>query len=629
MKKRLLALAVVGSGLGALSGPTFGGENDDFEAVLFQGNFMIPMRDGVRLATDIYRPARGGVPVPEKLPVLLQRTPYDKTGTSIVASARYFAARGYVVALQDVRGTYASEGVFTKYIGEGRDGYDTVEYLAGVAYSNGKVGMWGTSYAAHVQANALKLSPPHLATVVLNMGGMSNGWDHKVRNHGAFENQQLTWAIRQLASETKDPLVREYLATVKVEDWLQALPLRKGLNPLSVAPNFEDYILEMMSHGDYDDDTWKHPDVNWLEHYDETKDVPMMLVSGWYDSYAGGTIQNYVELSKRLRSPVSLVIGPWTHGGNTRSYAGDVELGPEATIEDFYRGFHLRWFDRILKGVANENEREEQPVRVFVMGGGDGHKDANGRLSHGGSWRSASSWPLPGVRFAPYYFHQDGSLSESPPTEQESSTTFTFDPRDPVPTIGGAFSSTSPVFEPGAYSQVEREGLVGAKPPFLPLSARPDVVVFQTEPLPAVVEVTGPIVVELYISSTAVDTDFTAKLVDVYPPSADFPAGFEMNLTDGILRTRYRNSPERQELMTPGEVYRIEIEPFPTANLFQKGHRIRLDVSSSNFPRFDVNPNSGEPLGSSRRKVIADNTIYHDAARPSHVVVPILERKTP
>ncbi|MGH9319003.1 MAG: CocE/NonD family hydrolase, partial [Vicinamibacteria bacterium] len=194
-------------------------------AVVLEKDVMIPMRDGVRLATDIYRPAQEGKPLEEKLPVLLQRTPYDKTGSNIVEAARYFAQNGYVVALQDLRGTYASEGVFTKYIGEGQDGYDTIEYLAKLPYSDGRVGMWGTSYAAHVQANAAKLSPPHLATIVLNMGGMSNGWDHKVRNHGAFELQQVTWAFRQLAEETDDPRVREHLENVRVEDWLEALPL--------------------------------------------------------------------------------------------------------------------------------------------------------------------------------------------------------------------------------------------------------------------------------------------------------------------------------------------------------------------------------------------------------------------
>jgi len=594
------------------------------EVVRFEENLMIPMRDGVRLATDVYRPARGGAPLDEKLPVLLQRTPYGKTGSSVVESARYFAANGYVVALQDVRGTYASEGVFTKYIGEGADGFDTIEYLAKLAYGSGKVGMWGTSYSAHVQANAAKLRPDALATIVLNMGGMSNGWDHKVRNHGAFELQQLTWAFRQLEAETKDPLVKEHLARAPIESWLEALPLRKGLNPLSVAPNFEDYILEMATHGDYDDDYWKHRDVNWQEHYDETLDIPMIHVSGWYDSYAGGTIQNFVELSKQKTSPIYLLIGPWTHGGNTRSYAGDVEFGSEAARADFPREFHLRWFDRFLKGGG---AAAEEPVRIFVMGTGDGHKDENGRLYHGGRWVTAPSWPLTGTTETRYFFHGDGSLSRIPPTEGESATTYTFDPRDPVPTLGGAFSSTSPVFEPGAYHQEEREGIYGAKPPFLPLSARPDVVVFQTEPLAFDVEVIGPIAVELHASSTALDTDFTAKLVDVYPPSSDYPSGFEMNLTDGILRARYRNGPERQQLMTPGEIYRLQIEPFPTANVFKKGHRIRVDVSSSNFPRFDVNPNTGEPLGMNRRTENADNTLYHEASHPSHVVLPILERK--
>ena len=592
-----------------------------FDVVQSEHNLMIPMRDGERLATDVFRPARDGQVLDEKLPVLLQRTPYDKTERSLVERAQYFASHGYVVALQDLRGTYASEGEFTKYIGEGQDGYDAIEYLAKLPYSNGRVGMWGTSYAAHVQANAAKLRPPHLAAIVLNMGGMSNGWNHKIRNHGAFELQQLTWAFRQLHNETKDPIVKKSLELEPVDKWLYALPLRKGLNPLSVAPNFEDYILTMMRSGDYDE-YWQHHDINWQEHYDETADIPMVLVSGWYDSYAGGTVSNYVELEKRLTSPVSLVMGPWTHGGNTRSYAGYVSFGEAAAVSDFHDAFHLRWFDRVLKGKTTGDA--EAPVRVFVMGTGDGHRDEDGRMFHGGYWRDTDSWPLPGTREARFYFRADGSLSESLPRRAVAPTTYTFDPEDPVPTIGGAFSSTSPVFEPGAYDQRETEAIFGAKEPYLPLAARPDVVAFQTEPLDEAVEIVGSIVVKLYVSSTAVDTDFTVKLVDVHPPSEDYPRGFAMNLTDGILRTRYRSSAERQELMTPDEVYEITVEPFPTANVFGKGHRIRLDVSSSNFPRFDVNPNTGEPLGAHRRSMSADNAIYHDDAHPSHVVLPIV-----
>ena len=614
------AVSVTSSLVLALLSATAALAEAPYDVVQAERDLMIAMPDGVRLATDIYRPAAGGQPVEERFPVLLQRTPYDKTGDRLVESARFFASHGYVVALQDHRGRFASEGEFTKYIGEGQDGFDTIAYLSELPYGNGEIGMWGTSYSAHVQANAAKLRPPALKTIVVNMGGMSNGWDHKVRNHGAFEIQQLTWAWRHLAVETGDPVVRALLEKETVDKWLTAMPIRRGLNPLSAAPNFEDYILEMLTHGDYDE-YWQHLDVNWEEYYDQTADIPMLLISGWYDSYAGGTIDNYNALSSRLDSPVYLMMGPWTHSGNTRSYSGNVEFGPDASIDDFHHEFHLRWFDRFLKGRPSA---ERAPVRIFVMGGGDGSRDANGRLQHGGRWRDADAWPLPGTRFTPYYFHADGSLDTAKPDARNSSTSYTFDPEDPVPTIGGSFSSTSPTFESGAYDQRESSEVFGARVPFLPLKARDDVLVFQTEPLDQDMEVIGPIVVRLYVSSSAVDTDFTAKLVDVYPSSTDYPSGYEMNITDGIVRARYRNRPERQEFMRPGDIYEITVTPFPTANVFRKGHRIRVDISSSNFPRFDVNPNTGEALGLSRRTARADNTIHHDRSRPSHIVIPIV-----
>ena len=592
------------------------------ENVKVQHDVMIPMRDGVKLATDIYFPLSNGAPVQGKLPVLLHRTPYDKLRGRLPDQAMLFASRGYVVAVQDCRGRYKSEGIFTKYTGEGRDGFDTIEWLAVQPYSVGRVGMWGTSYGAHVQANAAKLKPPHLRTIVINMGGLYNGWDHKIRNHGAFELQQLTWAFGQLAAESTDPLVQQILQKENARDWLSALPFRRGLNPLSIAPNFEDYILEMMTHSDYDD-YWKQLDTNWAEYYDQTADIPMIHISGWYDSYCGGTFKNYLGLARSRKSPVALLVGPWTHGGNTRSAAGDVEFGPEAAISDFSGAFHLRWFDRFLKEGVNPVE-SEPPIRIFVMGTGDGHKDGNGRLYHGGYWRNSTEWPIPGTRLTEYYFGSGGSLSRSKPAGGRPSTTYTFDPRNPVPTIGGAFSSTSPVFESGAYDQRERKDFYGSKPPYLPLRARPDVVVFQTEPLQEPVEVVGPVIVRLYASSTAPDTDFTVKLVDVYPPGKDFPSGFEMNLTDGIIRARYRNSPSRQELMKAGTVHEFTIEPFPTANHFKKGHRIRVDISSSNFPRFDVNPNTGEPLGLNRRWQPADNSIFHNPQHPSHIILPVV-----
>ena len=236
----------------------------------------------------------------------------------------------------------------------------------------------------------------------------------------------------------------------------------------------------------------------------------------------------------------------------------------------------------------------------------------------------AADWPLPGTVMTPYYLHADGALRTSRPSTKQLSTTYTFNPNNPVPTIGGSFSSTSPIFEPGAYDQRESDGIYGSAMPYMPLRSRDDVVVFQTDSLQNDMEVVGPIVVKLFVSSTATDTDFTAKLIDVYPPSADFPTGYEMNLTDGIVRARYRNRPDRQELLQPGEIVEIAVTPFPTANVFKKGHRIRVDISSSNFPRFDVNPNTGEPLGKNRRAIPADNSIYHDAEYPSHVILPII-----
>jgi hypothetical protein len=352
-------------------------------------------------------------------------------------------------------------------------------------------------------------------------------------------------------------------------------------------------------------------------------------VGGWYDAYCGSTLENYVALSAMKRSSQRLLMGPWVHGGNTRSYAGDVEFGPAAAMTDFPGDVHLQWFDHHLKGRSTA-VGAWAPIRLFVMGTGDGHKDAGGRLVHGGYWRDATSWPLPGTRAVKYYLHAGGSLDTIAPSGSAPPTTYTYDPRHPVPTIGGSFSSA---LKSGGYDQREREftsprgggetGFYGSRPPYLPLKARADVLVFQTEPLAQDVEVIGPVTVQLFASSSAVDTDFTAKLVDVYPPSAGFPAGFDLNVTDGILRARYRKGAEGPELLTPGRIYEMRIEPFPTANVFKKGHRIRIDISSSNFPRFDLNPNTGEPLGRSRRMIAADNSVYHDATRASYVILPI------
>ena len=625
----VVALLAFAAGAGAQA-------RDTYDAVLFTQDVMVPMRDGVRLATDVYRPARDGVPVAEPLPVLLQRTPYGKEGRGLVERSLYFVERGYVVVLQDTRGRYESEGTFSKYHDfDAPDGYDTVEWAAALPYGAGAVGMFGTSYGAHTQADAAKMNPPHLRALLLNQGGISRPWAHKVRNHGAFElGQQLGWAFDQLRV-SPDPVVWAAFEAEAVADWFAAMPLRPGLSPLTAAPEFEDYVLTQMTRGDDDDPDadfrhWDRIGVSWRRYYGRTADVPMLHVAGWYDPYCGSMFENYLGLSAVKTAPMRLLVGPWTHGGNARSYAGDVDFGPDAALPDFTSELHRQWFDRHLKGRATEAD-DWPPIRLFVMGTGDGSRDANGRLHHGGYWRDAEEWPLPEAEPTRYYFHADGTLGTTPPAAGVPPTTYTYDPAHPVPTIGGSFSG---VLKRGAYDQREREfrslrggsenGFYGSRPPYLPLKTRPDVVVFQTAPLQEPVEVVGPISVTLYASSTAVDTDFTVKLVDVYPPSRDFPTGFDMNVTDGILRARYRNSASRPELMTPGEVYEFEIRPYPTANRFKAGHRIRIDVSSSNFPRFDVNPNTGEPLGRHRRTVAADNSIHHETAHPSHVVLPVV-----
>jgi uncharacterized protein len=589
-----------------------------------QVDVMVPARDGSLLAADIYRPARDGKPVDEKLPVLLHRTPYDKSAKAAVAIAETLARHGYVVMLQDTRGRHRSQGVFEKYYDfDAYDGYDTIEWAAKLPYGDGKVGMYGTSYAAHTQADASKLNPPHLAAMVLNMGGMANAWNHSVRYDGAFEvGRQLTWAWGQAHDDAKDSITRDMLAAEKVTDWYAALPLRKGLSPLAVAPNFEGYYLDEAMRADYGAH-WQTLGMQWEKYYAQTADVPMLHIGGWYDIYLRGTIENFHELSRLKKSPVHLMIGPWTHHGNTEDFAGDVDFGAAAALADFDTDFHLRWFDHALKG-APIVAAEEAQVRYFLMGGGDGHKDQAGRLNHGGEWRQAKQWPPAESHAMKFYLHADGSLgSRAPAANEAGSTTFRFDPEHPVPTIGGGVSRR---LKDGAYDQRERSDMPGSRPPYLPLRSRSDVLVFETEPLAEDVAIAGPVEVSLYAASTGVDTDFTAKLIDVYPPSADFPRGFDMNLTDGILRASYRDGAKKRKLIKPGQGYRFDIRPFDTANVFKKGHRIRLDISSSNFPRFDVNPNTDEPLSANRRWLAVDNTVYHDAKRPSALTLSLLPK---
>jgi uncharacterized protein len=609
--------------------------------VVTESDVMVTMRDGVRLATDVHRPARGTAPVSGAFPVLIERTPYGKNSVAPrertvrdpapmrrEAVAAHFARRGYVVVVQDTRGRYRSEGRFTKYIGEAHDGFDTLAWISAQPWCNGRIGTYGLSYAAHTQTAAATQRPPGLAAMLLDCGGFANAYRGGIRHGGAFELKQATWAYKQalLSPEAAaDPVLQAALAAEDIRDWFSALPWKRGHSPLRLAKEYENYLFEQWEHGVFDD-YWRRPELYAAGHYSAFEGLPVLLLCGWWDPYAQTTTDNYAGLARRTRGATHMVLGPWTHGERSATFAGDVDFGPEATLDgalaEDYLAFRLAWFDRWLKEVRGG--ADPQPaVRYFRMGGGSERRNAAGRLDHGGCWRSADDWPLPGTDFRPWYLHANGMLDPAPP-DGEGSIEFDFDPADPVPTIGGSITSGEPLMHAGAYDQRAHEGLFGARPPYLPLAARRDVLVFETPPLEDDMEVTGPVVVRLWISSSAPDTDFTAKLIDCHPPNADYPQGYAMNLTDGILRCRYRRSWTDPRLLEPGEIAEIVIEPMPTSNLFRRGHRIRLDISSSNFPRFDVNPNTGEPEGRSRRRQPAVNRVHVSPRYPSHVVLPVI-----
>jgi putative CocE/NonD family hydrolase len=608
-------------------------------------NVMVPMRDGVRLATDVYLPIESERTT-TRLPVVLERTPYDKTAPSRSertptnarplgrsAVAEFFVNRGYAVVYQDCRGRYKSEGEFVKYLSDGNDGYDTCAWIIRQPWSSGRIATMGLSYAAHTQGALASAGAPGVAAMFLDSGGFANAFQGGIRQGGAFELKQATWALnsaKESADIQRDSNKRAALDTVDIKAWFRRMPWRRGDSPVTLAPEYEAYLFEQWEHGAFDD-YWKQLGIYAEGFYDRFVDAPMVHMSSWYDAYARTATDNYVGLSKRKRGPVRLIMGPWTHGDRQLTWAGDVDFGPAATLdgnvaEDFLT-LRARWFDRWVKGEQNGVDAEPR-VRLFVMGGGTGRKNAAGRLDHGGRWRTERDWPIPGTQRTPYYLHRAGLLSTAKAPEDFTWDEYQFDPRHPVPTIGGTVTSGQPVMVGGAFDQREGPRFFGSREPYRPLAERSDVLVFQTPPLDSDMEVTGAITTHLWISSSCVDTDFTAKLIDVYPPNSDYPEGFAMNLTDGILRVRYRDSWERPSLMKPGEVYAIRIDAFPTCNLFKRGHRIRLDISSSNFPHFDVNPNTGEPEGRSTSVKVATNRVYMDRQRPSHVILPIIPRRS-
>jgi uncharacterized protein len=616
-------------------------DGDEYDVSL-TSDVMVTMRDGVRLATDIYRPMRNGKPVPGRFPVILERTPYGKTVVSrselsvkepVAKSradvARFFVLRGYVVIYQDCRGRYGSEGEFVKYLSDGHDGYDCCAWIVKQPWCNGKIGTMGLSYAAHTQGALASAGAPGIAAMFLDSGGFANAYQDGIRQGGAFELKQVTWAYRaafESPAVAKDPIRVKALQAIDIKGWFARMPWKRGHSPLTPAPEYESYVYDQWEHGTFDA-FWKQLGIYAAGFYDSFSDAPMVFMSAWYDPYPRSATDNYIGLSRKKKGPVRLILGPWTHGDRTLTYAGEVDFGPAATLDgnlapDFLT-LRLRWFDCWLKGARN-GVATEPTVQLFVMGGGSGRRNQQGRMDHGGHWRAEKDWPIPDLRNTKYYLHGDGRLMTELPAAGAAALSYDFDPDHPVPSIGGTITSGEPVMRGGAYDQKEGPRFFGSREPYMPLAARPDVLVFETAALTEDVEVAGPIAATLWISSDRPDTDFTIKLIDVYPPNEDYPEGFAMNVTDGILRVRYRKSWERPEMLQPGEVTAVTVEAFPTANLFKRGHRIRLDVSSSNFPHFDVNPNTGAPEGTGLTRQVARNTLYLERDRPSHVVLPIV-----
>ncbi len=559
------------------------------EVVVDQG--VAKMRDGVVLRADIYRPDAEG-----KFPVLLNRTPYGKWKE--VPFGLRAAAQGYVVISQDIRGRLTSEGEWYPFKHEIEDGYDSVEWAASLPYSNGKVGMLGGSYGGALQLLAAISRPPHLAGLFswVTASNYHEGW---VYQGGAFEqwlNETLT------TSYAMDTLQRREEANV----WQRVRKLPLASYPLfgtgeegdttETLQNLAPYFLDWLAHPSYDD-YWKQISIE--EHFSQIT-VPIFHIGGWYDIFLGGTLRNYVgikahggsEAARRGQHMIVIV------GGHIRTgrRIGEVDFGGDSVINE--DDLALRWYDYLLKGVKNGLE-SEKPVKLFIMG-----KNV---------WREEDDWPLARARTMRFYLHSqvtanslsgDGTLSTSLPSSEHADQ-YVYDPADPVPTHAGPVCCDMVRLPAGAADQRSIE-------------ARPDVLVYSTEPFQKDLEVTGPVSVELYASSSGMDTDFTGKLVDVWPN------GYAQNLTEGILRVRYRNSPERAELMTPGRIYKLPIDLWATSNVFLKGHRLRLDISSSNFPRFDRNLNTGQDVGLGTRWVKATNTILHDKENPSAVVLQVV-----
>jgi putative CocE/NonD family hydrolase len=575
--------------------------------IIVEKDVEVTMRDGVALKTDVYRQA--GEP---GLPTLVQRLPYDKEFpalTNYVLDVMRAAKEGYAVVCQDTRGRWASGGEFHPFFDEAADGADTLAWAAAQPWSSGALGMVGGSYFGATQWLAAAQGPEALRAIAphVTSDDYYEGWAYQ---GGAFQlGFNLCWClfslglaevVRQMVAGAVTP--DEFGSFVASVDANRELYWRQPLSDMPALREYAPYYFEWLAHPSYDD-YWRA--IAPKERHDQVA-VPSLNIGGWYDLFLGGTLANYCGMKARGGSDAArrprVIVGPWSHANQTGAYA-DRLFGTLANDVAFdLTAAQLRFFDEHLRGGG---ANPDAPVRLFVMGAD--------------VWRDEDDWPLPDTRYERFYLHSggsansaagDGALSpEQPFAEPED--VYLYDPRNPVPTTGGATFLPGLLVAANAGPRDQRA-----------VEQRSDVLVYTTAPLERPLEVTGPVELVLHASSSAPDTDFTGKLVDVHPD------GRATILTDGILRARYRDSPSEPAPLEPGRVYELKIDLWATSNVFAAGHRIRLEVSSSNFPRFDRNTNTGGTIAEERAQdvVQAVNRVYHDRERPSYVVLPLIER---
>lgn len=570
-----------------------------------QSDVAATMRDGTRLRADLYRPSQSPAPV------ILMRTQYGKSGAqtepSRYESPDWFASHCYLVVIQDVRGTGSSSGTFDEYAHDGDDGYDSVEWAAALPGSDGKVGMYGSSYVGATQWLAAVTAPPHLVTIVPanTASDYYDGWTYQ---GGEFRLAFiLPWSLglaETAAANRKDRPAEETIKAAKadVARWMAFRPYRDLQvlapgNP-AVAPWYFDWIAHWTR-----DDFWKR--VSIRDRYTSVR-VPVLDIAGWYDAFLAGSMENFSGMVSRgateqARTNQRIVIGPWDHlawGRNSSKPAPILkDIGPVA--DSPVNQLMLAWYDHFLKGV--DNKVSDGPrVDYFLMG-------AN-------TWKTASAWPLPQTDYQRFYLagagdaaSRSGQLSTSVPPAGQAPDRYTYDPANPVPSVGGHSCCSAESGPQGPYDQRAVE-------------KRPDVMVYTSKPMDEDTEITGPVSVDLWAASSATDTDFTAKLTVVKPDGA------VMNLNNGILRTAFRNSLEHPEPGLPDTPYEYRIAIWPTSYLFSAGDRIRLEISSSDYPQFAPNPNTGEPFGVSAVSKPAEQSILHDAEHPSAVILPVIPR---